>query len=145
MSVADLKYVNPSTLRACLCRGPAAKLAIVDLRDSDYIGGHIKGSWHYPAGNFNYTLGDLQQRLVDNDIADVVFHCALSQVRGPQSALKYIRSVDDVDERMKAKLKEVKVWVLRGGFSLWAQEYGEDDEATEGFVRDLWLQELDQD
>lgn len=138
MSVTDLKYIKAATLRAWFRGGSPGTFAVVDVRESDFVGGHIKGCWNYPAGNFQYTLGELQRRIVENNITNVVFHCALSQVRGPLSALKFLRSVDDVDERMKEKLKDVNVWVLRGGFTRWQEEYGEDEEVTEGWQRDLW-------
>ena len=69
------------------CRSDRDKVAVVDVRDEDFYGGHIKGSLNIPAGEFNEDAG------VDNAIDQLpkavntcVVHCMLSQVRGPRSA-----------------------------------------------------------
>lgn len=136
-SLSDLHFVPSKILRQWLSNGSptgAGKLAVVDVRDADYVGGHIKGCWHYPAGNFHETLPELRQRLVDNKIDDVVFHCALSQARGPKSALRFLRSLDADDPNFDL----MKVWVLEGGFTSWQRHYGEDTTVTEDYAKDLW-------
>lgn len=135
-SLSDLHFVPSSILRQWLSYGSPTgpgKLAVVDVRDADYVGGHIKGCWHYPAGNFHETLPELRQRLVDNEINDVVFHCALSQARGPKSALRFLRALDANDPNFL-----MKVWVLEGGFTSWQRHYGEDTTVTEDYAKDLW-------
>ncbi|TGO82370.1 hypothetical protein BPOR_0847g00010 [Botrytis porri] len=64
-------------------------LAIIDVRDDDHIGGHIKHSIHVPSSTLDYKIPELVRKLKDKDT--VVFHCALSQQRGPSAALRYIR------------------------------------------------------
>ncbi|TGO11384.1 hypothetical protein BTUL_0111g00340 [Botrytis tulipae] len=64
-------------------------LAIIDVRDDDHIGGHIKHSTHVPSSTLDYKIPELVRKLKDKDT--VVFHCALSQQRGPSAALRYIR------------------------------------------------------
>lgn len=83
-------------------------------------------SLHYPSGSFSEKLPELMDKIKEFD--DVVFHCALSQQRGPSSALKYIR------------ISETKqnVWVLRGGFVKWAEIYGKDSTVTDKFQEDIW-------
>ncbi|ABN65968.1 predicted protein [Scheffersomyces stipitis CBS 6054] len=141
-TLSDLKYIKSSTLRTWFQGGSPhgkGKFAVVDVRDSDFVGGHIRGCYHYPAGNFHYTLPELQQRLMDNEINDVVFHCALSQVRGPSSSLKFLRSLDDIkDNNLKKYFDNVHVYVLKGGFTRWQAKYGEDEEVTEGYEKDIW-------
>ena len=48
-----------------------------------------------------------------------MFHCALSQQRGPKAALRYLRE----KERMggEAEGKKQKVYVLEGGFVKWQE------------------------
>lgn len=136
LSFSDLKFIPSKVLRDWLINGSTSgsgKLAVVDVRDSDYVGGHIKGCWHYPAGGFNETLDSLRQRLLDEEVNDVVFHCALSQVRGPKSALRLMRSLDASDD-----FDKMNVWVLQGGFTAWQRHYGEDSSLTEDFAQDLW-------
>ncbi|PQE33276.1 putative tyrosin-phosphatase protein [Rutstroemia sp. NJR-2017a WRK4] len=64
-------------------------LAIIDVRDDDHIGGHIKHSTHIPSSTLDYRIPELVRKLQDKET--VVFHCALSQQRGPSAALRYIR------------------------------------------------------
>lgn len=134
-SVSDLKFLSPATLRAWF-RGGNSNFAVVDVRDLDFVGGHIKGCWHYPSNDFVARLPELQKRLIDNQISDVVFHCALSQVRGPSSTLKFLRSLNDAED--PSKFESLRVWVLEGGFTKWQASYGEDDSVTEGYQADLW-------
>src|SRR5271170_899643 len=54
---------------------------IVDVRDDDYIGGHIPGTLNVPSLQFSSRVEDLVDELKDNEA--VVFTCALSQQRGP--------------------------------------------------------------
>ncbi|KAE8443856.1 hypothetical protein EG329_001265 [Mollisiaceae sp. DMI_Dod_QoI] len=68
---------------------PPSKVAIVDVRDDDHIGGHIKHSIHAPSHTLDYKIPELVRKLKDKET--VVFHCALSQQRGPAAALRYIR------------------------------------------------------
>ena len=83
----------------------------------------------------------------------VVFHCALSQERGPSAALRYIRErerlvgqgsvrkageVADEERDSDGKVKKQEVLVLDGGFTEWQEKYGEDESVTEGFRKELW-------
>lgn len=66
------------------------------------------------------------------DFNDIVFHCALSQQRGPSMAMKFIRHWD------RPKSEDLNVWILRGGFTKWQELYGEDTSVTEDYIKDLW-------
>ncbi|PMD13692.1 hypothetical protein NA56DRAFT_585144 [Hyaloscypha hepaticicola] len=68
---------------------PPSKIAIVDVRDDDHIGGHIRHSIHAPSHTLDHKIPELVRKLQDKET--VVFHCALSQQRGPSAALRYIR------------------------------------------------------
>jgi len=54
---------------------------IVDVRDDDYIGGHIPGTLNVPSRQFSSRVEDLIEELKGHDA--VIFTCALSQQRGP--------------------------------------------------------------
>ncbi|KAK0118419.1 hypothetical protein ONS95_012706 [Cadophora gregata] len=71
---------------------PPSNIAIIDVRDDDHIGGHIKHSIHAPSTTLDTKIPELVRKLKDKDT--VVFHCALSQQRGPSAALRYIRERD---------------------------------------------------
>lgn len=135
-SLSDLRFIKPLHLKRWLAG--SKNLAVVDVRDSDYFGGHIKRSYNFPSENFQETLPELRRMLIENNIEDVVFHCALSQVRGPKAALKYLRSLELAATNEQLKLKDVNVWVLQGGFTRWQSEYGTDTEVTEDYIEELW-------
>jgi hypothetical protein len=96
-------------------------------------------------------MPDLVRNLRDKEI--VVFHCALSQQRGPAAARGYLRErervrlargkkVGEVEEKKgggnENREKEQKVYVLDRGFVGWQEVYGEDEKLTEGYNREIW-------
>ncbi|KAH3682166.1 hypothetical protein WICPIJ_006863 [Wickerhamomyces pijperi] len=134
-SIAALKHLDHTTLRQWILtsKSPtgAGKFSIIDVRDIDHAGGHIINSIHFPYDRISFeTILKLQSEISNSD--DIVFHCALSQQRGPSSALRFLRTVDP------EWLKDRNVWVLRGGFVNWQEHYGEDTALTEGYVKDIW-------
>lgn len=54
---------------------------IVDVRDDDYVGGHIPGTLNIPSRHLPSRVDSLVEELKDNEA--IVFTCALSQQRGP--------------------------------------------------------------
>lgn len=66
----------------------------------------------------------------------MVFHCSLSQQRGPGAAGGYLRLRGKEDGEGEGGQE---VWVLDGGFVKWAEMYGEDERLTEGFVKSVWM------
>ncbi|KAF7858039.1 hypothetical protein EAF04_009395 [Stromatinia cepivora] len=142
-------------------------LAIIDVRDDDHIGGHIKHSIHVPSSTLDYKIPELVRKLKDKDT--VVFHCALSQQRGPSAALRYIRERErvmgvgagvvgeamkrnkeeaekktddgeweDVEDGSDKKEQKQKVYVLDRGFVGWQEVHGEDSRLTEGYRKEIW-------
>jgi Cdc25 family phosphatase len=75
----------------------------------------------------------------------VVFHCMLSQQRGPGAALRYIREREEILRSQPGGTTkedgEQVVYVLDRGFSGWQQEYAEDERLTEGYRKELWVGE----
>jgi rhodanese-related sulfurtransferase len=125
---------------------------------ADYIGGHIKGAQNVPSRSLDAMLPTLVRKLQHKDT--VVFHCALSQQRGPSAALRYIRErerllpsdeaaaegsvaarggeKDETAEGANTKPMKQKVVVLDRGFVGWQEEYGTDERLTEGYRKELW-------
>ncbi|KAI2787498.1 Arsenate reductase [Penicillium oxalicum] len=135
ISIATLPRMNRDALSALLLKGISAdKLAIVDVRDSDHIGGHIKSSTWVPSSSLDVRLPELLRTLKDMDT--VVFHCALSQQRGPSAALRYLRERERILGEEECKKQEV--YVLEGGFVQWQDKYGNDERLTEAYVADIW-------
>ena len=99
---------------------------------TDHIGGHIHASTWIPSGSLDVHLPELVRTLKDKE--KVVFHCALSQQRGPSAALKYAR---ERKQRLGSDSAQ-EIYVLDGGFVLWQQKYGKDSRLTEAYVEDIW-------
>jgi rhodanese-related sulfurtransferase len=129
--------------------GLPSYLAVVDVRDSDHIGGHILGSTWLPSSELDYKTPELIRKMKDKEV--VVFHCALSQQRGPSAALRYLREKErleglgedkvgegEIETGEKKKKKKQKVVVLKGGFTEWQEKYGSDKELTEKWDKELW-------
>ncbi|KAI0165581.1 Rhodanese-like protein [Xylariaceae sp. FL1272] len=142
ITLSSLKYIEGAELRGLLLAAnddttenasKSPSIAVVDVRDNDHIGGHIRTSMHFPTHSLDATMPTLLRKLADKDI--VVFHCALSQQRGPSAALKYLREKES--KGTEGSEHPQKVYVLFGGFNKWAQEYGNDEILTEGFLADL--------
>ncbi|CDK26034.1 unnamed protein product [Kuraishia capsulata CBS 1993] len=136
-TVADIKYLEPTTLRNWLrqgCSATGSKFLVVDVRDFDYVGGHIKNGRNLPANTLTKELPKLAEDVLDKDYKDVVFHCALSQQRGPTAAMSFLRYLN----KTETEIKGLTVWILRGGFTKWQELYGEDDSATEGYDKRIW-------
>ncbi|CAF3463177.1 hypothetical protein SNK03_011643 [Fusarium graminearum] len=141
-TIASLKRLSAKSLSEKILQEVDATdptFAVIDVRDNDYIGGHIKGSTNVPAHTLDSMMPTLVRRLKDKKT--VVFHCALSQQRGPSAALKYLRERDgllcSMGEDPKGESGQ-DVFILDQGFSGWQEVYGEDERLTEGYVKDLW-------
>lgn len=142
-TISDLPRMSREKL-ATLVRSKSSSLAVIDVRDSDYIGGHIVNGINAPTHTHDYRMPELVRTLKDKEI--VVFHCALSQQRGPSSALRYLREkerLQSVDKQVADNAKAdvgvegvkaditadgegvVKngqtVYVLEGGFVKWQE------------------------
>ncbi|KAK3059264.1 hypothetical protein LTS18_011267, partial [Coniosporium uncinatum] len=93
ITFSDLSFLPRSSLAASLRTTPlpssSCPIAVIDVRDSDYIGGHIRGSRHTPSNTLDHAIPELVRTLRDKET--VVFHCTMSQQRGPSAALRYLR------------------------------------------------------
>jgi len=131
ISVSSLKYISKEKL-ADLVRAKSPTVAVIDVRDNDYIGGHIAGGQNVPVATHDYRMPELVRTLKDKDT--IVFHCALSQQRGPSSALRYLRErerllggnaasagKDDAGAGETAAVEGQAVYVLEGGFVKWQE------------------------
>ena len=159
ISLADLQYMSRETLAQKITSSAdetlPANTTVIDVRDSDHIGGHIRGSTWVPSSSLDYKVPELVRELRDKEV--VVFHCALSQQRGPSAALRYLREKERLDpgkvevveegegveksgeeETGEREEKAQRVYVLKGGFTEWQEKYGEDQKLTEGYQKDIW-------
>jgi rhodanese-related sulfurtransferase len=148
ISIVDLPRISRETLASIIRKNPA-EVTVIDVRDSDYIGGHIVNGINVPTHTHDYRMPELVRTLKDQET--VVFHCALSQQRGPSSALRYLREKERVEaatvgrdggegkegkvvkeggEKVDAGVTKdgegvvkngQKVYVLEGGFVKWQE------------------------
>ena len=97
----------------------------------DHIGGHIKHSIHAPSHTLDTKIPELVRKLQDKET--VIFHCALSQQRGPSAALKYMRERERLlgvgKEKKAAELLEKDKDYVKGG--------EEGDKVAEGEWEDV--------
>ncbi|SMN17708.1 similar to Saccharomyces cerevisiae YGR203W YCH1 Phosphatase with sequence similarity to Cdc25p, Arr2p and Mih1p [Maudiozyma saulgeensis] len=132
-NIGDLEYVDAGQLCQWIKQGNQTnlgeKIVVVDVRGHDHIGGHIKGSINIPSSKFVNEMANLKQRMENEQIKMVVFHCAQSQQRGPSAALKFLRYSED----------EFHIRVLRGGFIEWQERYSSDPQLTSNYIKDLWM------
>ncbi|KAJ8586545.1 Rhodanese-like protein [Rhizopogon salebrosus TDB-379] len=109
---------------------PGEDYLIVDVRDEDWRGGNIKNSRNYPSQRFTLDVDDLIKRT--KDIPVMIFHCQLSQERGPKAARMYegtCRALHDTSPT---------VYVLQGGFVQFGESYKDDPELVENWREVIW-------
>ncbi|KAF2138439.1 uncharacterized protein K452DRAFT_290581 [Aplosporella prunicola CBS 121167] len=164
LTIASLRRIDRDQLYGLLktsstmLTGSSPQVAVIDVRDSDHVGGHIRHSRHVPSSTLDWATPELVRAL--RDVPTVVFHCALSQQRGPSAALRYLRERarllgeeegegESVGVRADGSVgaeaeagveggQKQQVCVLDGGFVQWQEKYGEDSTVTEGYVKDIW-------
>ncbi|KIW91856.1 uncharacterized protein Z519_07826 [Cladophialophora bantiana CBS 173.52] len=155
VTLSSLKYVHPTTLGPLLLDPTEkAKIAIIDVRDSDHIGGNIHGSTWIPLQQLDVRMPELLRTLKDKE--KVIFHCMLSQQRGPKAALTYARAKKRADAKEAAEQAQSQeeeeanqnrtesspqqeICVLEGGFGSWQARFGEDPRLTADYQPDLWF------
>ncbi|KAL0088159.1 Rhodanese-like domain-containing protein [Phycomyces blakesleeanus] len=127
-------YIEPEDLKSIVKDSsltPQKDYVIVDVRDLDYEGGHIPGAVNVPA----HELMDKANTLVEEykDVPLVIFHCALSQVRGPKSARIY----NETKSLLKPESTQ-QVKILRGGFEGWHAKFKQDQSLLESYDPAVW-------
>lgn len=118
------------------------QVAIVDVRDDDFEGGNIVNAQNHPSTSFQDKVQDLVYGPL-KDYKQVIFHCHLSQQRGPKAAGQYAQARQAaLDSGRLAKEGEVQqqqeVLVLRGGFSEFQDKYKSDPAVVEKYDASAW-------
>ncbi|KAK8869591.1 hypothetical protein IAR55_000158 [Kwoniella newhampshirensis] len=125
------KYITADELAQMIKSKPASALkdyAVVDVRDSDFTGGNIVSALNYPSDTFHATVDELVKKL--EPVPKVVFHCALSQARGPKAARIY---AETRSHQLPDQTPTQEIFVLRDGFSGFQSKYRHDPELIEKF------------
>ena len=138
-------YMTREDLSAFLLKPVTARpsIAVIDVRDDDHVGGHIFSSAHVPSSTLDHKIPELVRTLSGKDI--VIFHCALSQQRGPTAARRYARErarllsgITRIDSVASPETRDVeaektgygpdvegtkqKIYILDGGFVKWQEK-----------------------
>lgn len=138
------KYIDRDTLAEQVRKHASdpsqRQLAIVDVRDDDFEGGNILSAKNYPSSSFADGVQDLVKGPL-KDYKQVVFHCHLSQARGPKAAGQYAQARQAAVENggLRAEEKDAQeVLVLRGGFSEFQDKYKKDPAVVEKYDAEAW-------
>lgn len=91
---------------------PRKDYLVVDVRDDDFEGGNIKGAVNMPSSKFWDSVDDLVRDT--RETKAVIFHCALSQVRGPKAARVYAETRQNM---LQEPEQVAEVFILRDGFT----------------------------
>ncbi|KAG4302171.1 hypothetical protein PCK1_001443 [Pneumocystis canis] len=139
-NIQDIIYIKPEEL--CLklkSTENKEEIAIIDVRDTDFIGGHIKGALHIPSCQLSSDILNLVEKT--KNAKEVIFYCSFSQQRGPSGAKLFLKTLKYIQQNIKNTQKKYgfpKIYVLQGGFVEWQKKYSEDEKLTEGYNKELW-------
>ncbi|KAF5315085.1 hypothetical protein D9619_007352 [Psilocybe cf. subviscida] len=125
-----------ATLMKDESKEPKRDFVVIDVRDDDYAGGNIKASINYPSQEFLMNVDSLVKQT--KEVPLVIFHCSLSQVRGPKAARIYSETRKNV---LDGTAGPQEVVILRDGFSQFQVKYKDDPKLVENWDKDVWGQE----
>ncbi|KAI5477796.1 M-phase inducer phosphatase, protein tyrosine phosphatase [Pseudohyphozyma bogoriensis] len=147
------RYISNTELAQLIRDGAriGKDVLIVDVRDDDYHGGNIPGAVRAPSElRTEASVTELVKQY--KDVPRVIFHCALSQVRGPKAARIYaeelarqqLGSATSTGEGNSFSVNpfssstQQEVLVLREGFTGWQSLYRKDPALVENFDVQVW-------
>ncbi|KAJ7600896.1 Rhodanese-like domain-containing protein [Mycena floridula] len=106
------RYISGTELAEIMKNQVAHKdYLVVDVRDDDFEGGNIKHMKNIPSRQFLSQVDSLVSST--KDIPLIVFHCALSQARGPKAARIYEETARHMLNDTEAPIPDVAI--LRDG------------------------------
>lgn len=105
-SATMAKRISANELKEWITQSPS-KVLIIDVRQDDVYGGHIVGSKNVP---FHKVSNELPRILEEaKGKQRVVFHCSLSQQRGPEASRLFSQAL------AKTSSPKPTVYILDGG------------------------------
>ena len=119
----SISYLQPDALVELL-KDPHRQCSVVvlDVRDDDFEGGHVRGCINIPAYDFR---GEAIDRFIENHLCDCVemcvVHCYLSQQRGPLCARRLAERLLQLERGGKPQVR-----VLAHGWRRFGILYGDD-------------------
>jgi rhodanese-related sulfurtransferase len=118
-------FIEGSQLEALLSdssKKAGKDFVIVDVRDEDFKYGNIKSAVNIPAHELLANPDAAVEQVLKAEPQTIIFHCALSQVRGPKSARAFAEAMKSIPGE-----KKPEVVVLRGGFNEFQKQYRDSD------------------
>ncbi|KAG0011887.1 hypothetical protein BGZ81_001891 [Podila clonocystis] len=147
MAAQQPTYVDSHVLEELVkdkTKVPRKDYLIIDVRDADYIGGHIPGCLNVPA----HDLPDKLPQLIEEykNVPQLFFHCALSQVRGPKAANRWSQAVaaaaETAAETATTPAPAQKINILRGGFGEWQRKHKDNKVLVEDYQEEYWTEDF---
>ena len=130
VTVGTLRRMSREQLAEILLSQTASTVAVIDVRDDDHVGGHIHGSKNIPSSTLDYRIPEIVRTLADRSA--VIFHCALSQQRGPSAALRYLREREN-------KMNKGEVGVMGDSPESGAKEEAMSNAQSNGQVQEVYV------
>ncbi|KAF9426311.1 hypothetical protein BGZ94_006699 [Podila epigama] len=125
---------------------PRKDYLVIDVRDADYVGGHIPGCLNVPLSQLPDRLPELIEEY--KEVPQLFFHCALSQVRGPKGARYWSEAVAEStvnaeaeQQQEQTKKPEQKINILRGGFTEWQRKHKDNKDLVEDYKPEYWVED----
>ncbi|KAG8920874.1 hypothetical protein FRC01_000551 [Tulasnella sp. 417] len=122
---------------------PHKDYVVIDVRDDDFAGGNIVNCFPSPSQTFEDGLDSLLEDT--KDVPKIIFHCALSQQRGPWAALRYARrrkaeaeAMAGTDAGKESQEGKQEIFVLEGGFTKFQQDFKDDPQLVEKWDEKIW-------
>ncbi|KAL9937086.1 hypothetical protein V8E36_004321 [Tilletia maclaganii] len=146
-------YTDASSLAQSIQAGDVSnkKIAIVDVRDDDFEGGAITGARNVPSTQFHDSVQALVKDLVD--VPKVIFHCHLSQQRGPKAARIYAEARKaaiesgsitpktagaDSADASASDSQQQSIVVLRDGAAGFIRQFKDDKTLVQNYDAEAW-------
>ncbi|KAI9291761.1 Rhodanese-like protein [Neoconidiobolus thromboides FSU 785] len=136
----EIEFIDPKQLAEDILNDKLRvndDIAIVDVRDNDFVGGNVTGVINSPSKKYEDEKQELYNRVKDKK--RVIFYCGSSTGRGPRIAgfykdfLNQRQKEDDFDGN-----KDQKVEVLSYGFKAWYPLYKDETKLVENFDPLIW-------
>ncbi|KAG9101877.1 hypothetical protein FS749_002301 [Ceratobasidium sp. UAMH 11750] len=135
-SESPFRYIEPAELSELMRSGkePMTDYVVVDVRDDDFVGGNIVGCVRAPSNTYLATVNELVTKT--KDVPKLIFHCALSQLRGPKAARVYAETRNN--RLNPGETSEQEIFVLRGGFTTFQALFKNDPVLVEKWDKEIW-------
>jgi len=122
MCASGVRFLQPNEVK-CLLEDPqmSPNMVILDVRDDDFAGGHIRGCVNLPC--WELLQGDNLDTFIRSTCVDgtrmIVVHCYLSQQRGPLTARRLSERLSQLEKNT------IQVCVLAHGYRRFSSLYPE--------------------